>query len=138
MGSSYGSFYNDGGDWIVLRTINAMTSAHQWHAGSVQTWDVMTFPSDATTYVKHFVDAWINGNKARMGLLANTTLASQFLAMSNKPDASYTVGPNPGGSSAGHQHIEVKEPSLSIDFDLAVVNMYLGQHHAIDACDMGC
>ena len=136
MGSSYGSFYNAGGDWIVLRTINDATSQHQWHAGTVQTWDVMTFPHDATTYVKHFVDAWINGNQARMTLLANASITSTFMAMSNKPDFSYTTG-TPDGT-AGHTHIEVTEPSLSIDFDLAVVNASIGLHHAIDACDLGC
>ena len=75
-----------------------------------------------------------------VGLLASAnlsrTLTNTFLAMSNKPDFDYTAGAPDG--IAGHTHVQITEPSKSVDFTLAVVNAQLGHHQAIDGCDSGC
>ncbi len=134
-GSTYEQFFNTAGDWLTLRTTNQETSAKHWHAGGVSAWDQMTFPTDPATYVKHFVDAWINGNTARMKLLSSTSLTSQFTAMSTKPDFDYTTTTD---GAAGHTYVEVKEASAGIDFTLAVVNQTLGHEHAIESCYSGC
>jgi len=135
-GSTYESFYNNAGDWLTLRSTNQDTTSKTWHAGSINNWDKMTFPSDANAYVKRFVDAWINGNVARMSLLSNATMAAQFTAMSTKPDSSYTTSSH--GAAAGHSYYEVKDPSISLDITLQVANQFVGAEHAIENCYSGC
>jgi hypothetical protein len=62
-GSTYASYYNNGGDEVVLRLTNDEIAAHHWHAATVQSWDVMTFPGTATAYARKYVDGWIAGNR---------------------------------------------------------------------------
>jgi hypothetical protein len=135
MGTTYDGFYNNAGDWLILRITNQDIAAHKWHAGGVNQWDKMTFPSDATAYVKRFIDAWINGNRTRMALLSNQSLATQFTGMSSKPDASYTTSFE---GTAGHIYIGVKNPANSIDVTLVVLTQALGGEHAIESCYSGC
>jgi hypothetical protein len=135
-GSSYASYFNRDGDWIVLRSVNAETAAHQWHAGSVETWSKISYPSDPTAYVKYYMDAYVDGNSARMTKLGNQTMTTHFTGLSSKPDSGYTVG-TPDGT-AGHTHIEVTESSVSFDVIFRLVNADLGQSGAIEGCDSGC
>ncbi|HEU0239652.1 MAG TPA: hypothetical protein VFR11_10295 [Micromonosporaceae bacterium] len=135
-GSSYSSFFNKSGDFIVIRTINQQTAAHQWHAGSVQTWDKISYPSDPVAYVKYYMDAYLDGNTARMTKLGNQTMTTHFMGLASKPDSSYTVG-TPDGT-AGHTHIEVTEASVSFDVIFRLANQNLGQANAIEGCDSGC
>jgi hypothetical protein len=135
-GSSYESFYNNAGDWLTLRSTNQDTTSKTWHAGSVNAWDKMTFPADANAYVKRFIDAWINGNVARMSLLSNSTMAAQFTGMSAKPDSSYTTSSH--GAASGHSYYEVKDPSISLDITLQLANQFVGSEHAIESCYSGC
>ncbi len=135
MGSSYESFYNAAGDWIVLRVTNQELSAKQYHAGSVNQWDQMTFPTDAVTYAKHFIDALVNGNPARMTLLSSTTITAQFAGLAHKPDLNYTTSSQ---GAAGTTYVEIKETSIPFDVTIAVTNQTLGHQHAISACQMGC
>ena len=135
-GSSYASFFNRDGDWIVLRSINAQTAAHQWHAGSVDTWSKISYPSDPTAYVKYYMDAYVDGNAARMTKLGNQTMTTHFAGLSSKPDSGYTLG-TPDGT-AGHTHIEVTESSASFDVIFRLANQSLGQAGAIEGCDSGC
>jgi hypothetical protein len=135
-GSSYASFFNRDGDWIVLRSINEQTAAHQWHAGSVETWSKISYPSDATAYVKYYMDAYVDGNAGRMTKLGNQTMTTHFTGLSSKPDSGYAVG-TPDGT-AGHTHIEVTESSVSFDVIFRVVNQDLGRAGAIEGCDSGC
>ncbi len=134
-GSTYQSFFNNAGDWLTLRLVNQETSAKHWHAGSINAWDQMTFPNDPVVYVRHFVDAWINGNTARMKLLSSAALTSEFTGMSSKPDLSYTAT---GDGAAGHTYVEVKETSAGFDVTLEVLNMNVGKHNAIESCFSGC
>jgi hypothetical protein len=135
-GSSYSSLFNKSGDFIVIRTINQQTAAHQWHAGSVQTWDKISYPSDPVAYVKYYMDAYLDGNTARMTKLGNQTMTTHFMGLASKPDSSYTVG-TPDGT-AGHTHIEVTEASVSFDVIFRLANQNLGQANAIEGCDSGC
>jgi len=135
-GSSYASFYNRDGDWIVLRSVNEQTAAHRWHAGSVETWSKISYPSDPTAYVKYYMDAYVDGNAARMTKLGNQPMTTHFIGLSSKPDSGYTLG-TPDGT-AGHTHIEVTESSVSFDVIFRVVNQDLGQTGAIEGCDSGC
>jgi hypothetical protein len=137
MGTNYGTYYNNGGDQITLRSVNQETSAKHWHAASVENWDKMTFPTNPVAYVKRFVDGWIAGNKARMTLLSNATMTAQILAITPVP-GTYTVGSAPGGGTAGHSHVEIKDPAASLDITLAVVSINPGAEHEIDNCDSGC
>jgi hypothetical protein len=135
-GSSYASFYNRDGDWIVLRSVNEQTAAHQWHAGSVETWSKISYPSDPTAYVKYYMDAYVDGNAGRMTKLGNQTMTTHFTGLSSKPDSGYTLGTP--DSTAGHTHIEVTESSVLFDVIFRVVNQDLGQAGAIEGCDSGC
>jgi hypothetical protein len=137
-GSTFWQCYNAAGDWIVFQTNNVSTGAHTWHAGHVSTWDQMTFPDDPNQYVKHFVDAWLNGNVARMKLLSSATVTAQFTSKSSKPDFSYTVAAAPGGGAAGSQYIEAKEADPAFDVTLQLISQFLGHEHAIAACQSGC
>jgi hypothetical protein len=137
MGTQYETYYNNAGDAITLRSSNQETSAKHWHAAGINNWDKMTFPTDSVAYVKRFVDAWITGNKARMTLLSSSAMTSQISAMT-PPGTTYTAAPSPGGSSAGHDHVEVKDPGTSLDMTLAVVDLSPGAEHEIDGCDSGC
>ena len=58
-----------------------------------------------------------------------------FTALPNKPDESYTAT---GDGAAGHTYVDIKEASAGVDVTLAVVNMYVGQEHAIESCYSGC
>ncbi|HEY7176330.1 MAG TPA: hypothetical protein VH442_15550 [Micromonosporaceae bacterium] len=135
-GSSYSAFFNRDGDWLVLRTINAQTAAHQWHAGSVQTWDKISYPTDATAYVTYYMNAYIDGNTARMTKLGTQTMTTHFVGLASKPDSGYALGAAEG--TAGHTHIEVTEASVSFDVTFRLANQTLGQAGAIEGCDSGC
>jgi hypothetical protein len=137
-GSSYWEYYNAAGDWIRLKTDNVQTGAHQWHAGTVDLWDQMTFPSDPEQYVKRFIDGWIDGNVARMKLLSSTAVTAQFNAISARPDSSYTVSENPGGGAAGSQYFDVKETDPAFAVTIQVTSQFLGHEHAIAGCQTGC
>jgi hypothetical protein len=135
-GSSYASFFNRDGDWIVLRSINEQTATHQWHAGSIQTWSKISYPSDPTAYVKYYMDAYVDGNAARMTKLGSQAMTTHFIGLSSKPDSGYSIG-TPDGT-AGHTHIEVTESSVSFDVVFRVVDQDLGLAGAIEGCDSGC
>jgi hypothetical protein len=135
-GSSYASFFDRDGDWIGLRSINEQTAAHHWHAGSVQTWSKISYPSDPTAYVKYYMDAYVDGNTARMTKLGSPAMTTHFAGLSSKPDSGYSVG-TPDGT-AGHTHIEVTESSISFDVIFRVVDQDLGSAGAIEGCDSGC
>src|SRR5262245_25976352 len=89
-GSSYTMFYNNGGDYIVVRTVNPMSSAHQWHAGSIEKWDQMSFPADPTDYAKKLVSGWMTGNKPRLDYLGTTALTT-LLQGKTPPSPDYTA-----------------------------------------------
>jgi hypothetical protein len=137
-GTTYWEFYNNAGDYIRFRTGNVATGAHQWHAGSVDLWDQMTFPSDPELYVKRFVDGWIDGNVARMKLLSNDAITAQFNAITARPDLSYTVAEAPGGAAAGSQYFDVTETDPSFHVTIQVTSQFLGHEHAIASCQSGC
>lgn len=136
-GSSYPTYYNNSGDYLVLQLNNQDLATRTYHAGRLNLWDPITYPNDASAYTKEFVNGWINGNKARMIKLSSASVTSQFLALTT-PDFSYTMGAAPGGSDAGHEYIEVKEASVSLDATLKVADPLLGGAHAIEACYSGC
>ncbi len=132
-GSTYQTYDNTSGDYLVLRTINEQVAAHQWHAGSVQTWDQMKFPSDATDYAKEWVDGWIEGNTPRMNLLGTTALTTYVQAHFTTPSTGYTLTLNPSLNE-----VEVKDTATSLDMSVIIVASALGHHHAINGCDIGC
>jgi len=134
-GSTFAAFYNANGDWLVLKLNNADLAGHLFHAGRLYTWDPISYPKVATGYAKEFVDAWINGNKARMTKLSNTAITNYFLTLT-PPDSSYTLGSPDSG--VGHTHVEVSEASVSLDTALSMLLSTLGQAHAIDGCTPGC
>src|SRR5215475_2271382 len=135
-GSSYASFFNDDGDWIVIRMINAQIAARQWHAGSIQAWDKIAYPADAVAYVNYYMNAYLDGNTARMTELGNQAMTTHFMGLTTKPNSEFTVG-TPDGT-AGHTHIEVTEPTASFDVTFRLVNQNLGVAHAMEGCDSGC
>lgn len=135
-GSSYDSYYNNAGDEITIRVINDEISQHHWHAGSVQSWDPMTFPAGATAYAKKLVDGWINGNKARMNLLGTTGLTGIYLAL-DTPSSGYTLGA-PFASGPDDVEVEIKDTSTSLDTSVIIHTATLGHQHAIIGCDIGC
>ncbi len=137
MGSTYASYYNSAGDLLVLRLVNATMAAHKYHAGTLDTYDKMSYPSDPTAYVKKFVDGWIDGNVARMRLLSGSGVTNHFLTLTT-PDSSYTVGPAPQGGAAGTDPIEIKEASVSLDQTVKVAFPVLGGPHAIEDCLPTC
>jgi hypothetical protein len=130
-GSNYATYYNNGGDYIVIRTVNDLVSRHQWQAGSIQTWDQMTFPVDATQYTKELVDGWISGNKARMSFLGSTALTTTLLGLTT-PSTGYSI-PTPTSTS-----VEIKDPTTGLDAVLALDATKLGHQHAITGCISGC
>ena len=131
MGSSYAGYYNALGSMIVLRTDNAATAARQWHAGSVQSWDIMTYPGTATDYLKKFLDGWIAGNKQRMVLLSSDAIAAHFLA-TTAPDSSYVLGAPSG--AAGSTYIQVTDAGDGLNTSFQIGNATVGQPHAIIGC----
>lgn len=132
-GSSYQTYYDAAGDYLVLRTINEQIAAHQWHAGSVQTWDQMKFPADATDYAKEWVDGWIQGNPPRMTLLGTSALTTYAQAHFSTPSTGYSLTLIPSLNE-----VEVKDPATGLDMSVIIVPASLGHHHAINGCDIGC
>ena len=135
-GSTYSTYYNSAGDLIILRVSNAAVGGHQWHAGSVQTWDPMTFPASAGAYTKKYVDAWIAGNKARLGLLGTSGMIT-LLSEKTTPTADYTLGA-PFSSDPGSAEVEIKDATTSLDISVIIDTTKLGHQHAIGGCDIGC
>jgi hypothetical protein len=136
-GSGYDSYYNKSGDWLVLRTGNEATAEHKWHAGSVQTWDPITFSNDATTYARAFIDAWINANKTRMVKLSSQAVANHFNDLET-PDSAYTIGPAPGGNAAGHTYLRIKDTASDLDVVIVIANPKLGTPGAMEGCSPSC
>ena len=137
MGSSYATYYNEKGDLLVIRMGNEALSQKKYHAGVIETYDKMSYPGDAQAYVKKFVDAWLDGNTARMRLLSADSVTTHFLGMT-MPNSDYTVGEGPDGGAAGHVEIEIKETSVSLDQNVIVANPSLGGPHAIEDCFPSC
>ncbi len=136
-GSTYAQFYNNNGDWLVLKLNDNDLLSKLFHAGRLNTWDPISYPNDATAYAKEFVDGWIDGNQARITKLSSSAVTSYFLTLTT-PDSSYTAGPAPGGGTAGHQHIEIKDAGTSLDTTLTIADQSLGGAHAIEDCTPGC
>ncbi len=134
-GSTYAQFYNNSGDWLVLKINDNDLAAKTYHAGRLSTWDPISYPTDATAYTKEFVNGWIDGNKARMTKLSSASVTSHFLGLTT-PDASYTVTILDG--TMGHQHVEVTDASASLDTTLTIADPLLGSAHAIETCTPGC
>jgi len=134
-GSTYASFYNANGDWLVLRLDDTSLAARLFHAGRLNTWDPISYPNVAKAYAKEFVDGWVNGNKARMTKLSSAAVTNYFLTLAT-PDFSYTLGTPDSGT--GHTHVPVTEASVSLDTALSMLISALGQAHAIDGCVPGC
>jgi hypothetical protein len=137
MGSSYASYYNTKGDLLVLRIGNEAVSEKKYHAGSLQTYDKMTYPADAVAYVKEFVNGWLDGNADRMRLLSSDTITTHYLGLS-MPDTDFTAAMVLGSGAAGHVEIEVKETSPAFDQTLKVATPLLLGAHAIEDCDPSC
>ena len=137
MGSSYVSYYNTKGDLLVLRIGNEAVSEKKYHAGSLQTYDKMTYPADAVAYVKEFVNGWLDGNADRMRLLSSDTITTHYLGLS-MPDTDFTAAMVLGSGAAGHVEIEVKETSPAFDQTLKVATPLLLGAHAIEDCDPSC
>jgi hypothetical protein len=134
-GSSYASYYNNGGDEIIIRTANAETAAHHWHAATVQSWDVMTFPATASAYARKYVDGWIAGNRARMDLLGTTALTTFYLTTVTTPSPDYVLHAPFGG---GGGDVEVEFTDTGVDSSVIIHPASLGHQHAIIGCDLGC
>ncbi len=139
MGSGYATYYNQDGDEITLRMVNDQLSQHHWHAGSVQSWDPMTYPNDETAYVKAFMNAWVNGNRTRMELLGGQQVAAHFLAMS-APDSSFTVAVVPGSGAAGHIMERIRDTANGLDARLIIATHVVeaARAHGIEDCDPTC
>ena len=137
MGSSYATFYNDKGDLLIVRMGNEAMAQKKYHAGTIETYDGMIYPNDAQAYVKRFVDAWQDGNAARMRLLSSDSVTTHFLGLT-VPNSSYTIGEGPDGGAAGHIEIEIKEPTVSLDQNVIVADPVLGGPHAIEDCYPSC
>ena len=135
-GSTYTRYYNQDGDQITIRTSNAEVAAHHWHAGSVQTWDPMAYPSGDVAYVKEFVGGWIAGNKTRMELLATQSLTTHLLSLPT-PSSGFTATELPGSDTA-HRDVRVVDATTSLDLKLSVNVGSLGAAHAIEDCDPTC
>lgn len=131
-GSDYTSYFNNGGDYITIRTANPMTSQHQWHAATIQTWDQMKFPAGPTDYAKELVSGWMTGNRARMDYLGTSALTIQLQGMT-PPGPSYTATYN-----ATTKEVEIQDPSTSTDISFIVDPTKLSHHNAITGCDIGC
>ncbi len=131
-GSNYCSYYNNNGDEITIRLGNEAIAEHHWHAGSLQFWDPMTYPTDATAYADTFVKAWIAGNKKRMQLLSTTSVTNHFLAIP-PPDSDYHLTPN---GTAGHIYVEITH-SGGLDETIAIIDPPNGAH-AIEDCFPTC
>ena len=137
MGSSYASYYNTKGDLLVLKTSNEAVSEKKYHAGSLQTYDKMTYPADAVAYVKEFIGGWLDGNADRMRLLSSDAVTTHYLGLS-MPDTDFTAATVLGSGAAGHIEVEVKETSPAFDQTLKVATPLLGGPHAIEDCDPTC
>jgi hypothetical protein len=131
-GSDYSSYYNNGGDFIVIRTVNQLTSTHQWHAATIQTWDQMKFPAGPTDYAKELVSGWMTGNQARMNYLGTTALTTLLLGMT-PPGDSYTATYHPS-----IKEVEIQDGSTGTDISFIVDTTKLSGHNAITGCDIGC
>jgi hypothetical protein len=137
MGSTYATYYNEKGDLLIIRMGNEALSQKKYHAGAIETYDKMAYPNDAKAYVKKFVDAWLDGNAARMRLLSSDSVTTHFLGLT-MPDSDYTVGDGPDGGSAGHVEIEISEATVSLDQNVLVATPVLGGPHAIENCFPSC
>jgi hypothetical protein len=138
-GSSYVTYDNQDGDSLTLRTVNTETAAHHWHAGSVETWDPMTYPHDDIAYVRAFMNAWVSGNRTRMELLASQPITTHFLGLT-RPDASFTVTEVAGSGAAGHIEVAIGDTASGLDAKLKVATAVVGasQAHGIEDCDPTC
>jgi hypothetical protein len=119
-----------------LRMIDDDVSQHHWHAGSVFSWDPMTFPASATTYAKNYVNAWIAGNTIRMNLLGTTALTGIYQGMAT-PTTSFTVSA-PINNGSGEVEVEIKDSTTHLDTSVIIHTASLGHAHAIGGCDIGC
>jgi len=131
-GSDYNSYFNNGGDYIVIRTVNPMTSAQQWHAATIQTWDQMKFPAGPTDYAKELVGGWMTGNRARMDFLGTSALTI-LLQGKTPPSTDYTATYN-----ATNKEVEIQDAATSTDISFIVDTTKLSHHNAITGCDIGC
>jgi hypothetical protein len=137
MGSTYATYYNAKGDAITIQIQNEGLSEKKYHVGRVDSFDKMSYPSDANAYVTKFVDGWISGNKQRMILLSSNGVTSHFLSLT-RPDSEYQVADVPGSGSAGHIELEIKESSAGLDQTVLIADPVLGSAHAIEDCDPSC
>jgi hypothetical protein len=78
-GSSVCAFYNNAGDELDLRLSNQLLG--QPHAVTDGKFQPITFPADAQAYAQEALDAWINHNSARLGLLASPDGVSHLNAI---------------------------------------------------------
>jgi len=136
-GATVQTFYNQDGDEVTIKTNNAAVAARHWHAGSLQSWNPMAYPSDDQAYVTAFVKAWIAGNRTRMELLASQSVTTHFLTLAT-PDSLFTVAEVLGSGAAGRVEVKVTDSATSLVATLIIATPVLGMAHAIENCDPSC
>lgn len=94
IGSSDCSFYNADGDQVVLTVDHALLGMPQATTGSAL--EPTTYPAEPAAYLAAFVDAWQQGNIARMHNLGVTAVVETFMDLpppaDPDPTAEYEVG----------------------------------------------
>lgn len=85
--SSDCSFHNADGDHLALAVEHELLG--QPEAVVAATFDVPTYPAQATDYVEAFVAAWQAGNQARMALLAVTDAAEAIQQLPIPAEVNY-------------------------------------------------
>ena len=122
-GSVYCAFASNDGDVITLRMINS--GLGKAHAVAEVRFDPTVYATDATEYVKAFLEAWRDANSRRMLALSSQTEVDYFTHFT--PPAAYTVC---GLKSADTWSIRVYNGS-GLNYVVKVADPVLGNKHAI-------
>ncbi len=117
-GSSFCTYRNGEGSDLILRVPNAQPET----VNEVRV-DRTVFAPDADAYARHFVEAWINSNQARLRALSTPDVAS-FAINNPPPESGYEVAHSPS------EVPEYEVRSASRDY-LLILRGQLGRPNAI-------
>lgn len=131
-GSQYCVFRNNNGDQLQLR----LTSQYlgQQHAVSEAVFDRTEYPASAGAYVSGFILAWVNDNRQRMVVYANSKTVDFVTHYPAPPNwTAQNNAPPPGG---GYTYLfETSNDGFSMTFK--VLDSGLGKPHAIQCAKVG-
>jgi hypothetical protein len=122
-GSTYCAYASNDGDVITLRMVNSVLG--KAHAVAEVKFDPTVYATDATGYVKEFIEAWRDGNTRRMLALSSQAEVDYFTHFT--PPDTYVVC----GLRSGDVWSERIYNAAGLNYVVKVADPVLGNRHAI-------